>query len=355
MMTYRVKGMPWSTGVGTDVKDCTTAREVIEQAGLDWQVKKCDIVAKMPFGINYNNEINESDGDFSYNGNIYRNCYNAYATYRTDKNIPLGIVKKKYEVVQNMDAFNFFDDAIGYDKAQWESAGFFGNGQKIFVTAKLPDTIKVNNDPVESYLIFSNSHDGTSSVSILFAPVRVACTNMLNSAFESANSYIRIRHTQKAKERLEQGAEVLRIACEHARRTEDIYNALYAAKLSDEQVMAYIANLVLTDKERTELLNYDPKDGYKKLFNRNYITLETCDISTRKANQLSTMMDYYISGAGQDAIVGTAWGAYNAITGYYSNVANLDGEKRMDSLCYGGANRTMQRALVSAAELAEVV
>lgn len=39
------------------------------------------------------------------------------------------------------------------------------------------------------------------------------------------------------------------------------------------------------------------------------------------------------------------WGAYNAITGFYCNVANLEGEKRMNSLVWGSANNNMNKAL----------
>ena len=103
MSKYRYKGLPWGGSIGHDVKDCTTSREVLDEAGLNFHVEKCELVARMPFSINGNNEINETMGDFAHNGNIYRDCPNGYATYRTDKNIPLGIVKSKYEVVQNQD------------------------------------------------------------------------------------------------------------------------------------------------------------------------------------------------------------------------------------------------------------
>ena len=47
----------------------------------------------------------------------------------------------------------------------------------------------------------------------------------------------------------------------------------------------------------------------------------------------------------QDKILGTAWGAYNAVTGYYSNVDSKEGINRFDSLMYGGAANSMQKAL----------
>ena len=346
MSKYSVNGLPWSFGFGKSMTDCVTAKEVIEKAKLDWGVEKCELVAKMPFGINRNNDINEVNGDFSYNGNVYRECPNAYGTYRTDMNIPLGIVKSKYEVIQNTEAFQFFDDAIGKDKAVWQTAGMFGVGQKIFVTAKIPDVIRVGKDEIENYLVFSNSHDGSSSITILFTPIRVVCTNMLNSALKGSDSYIRIRHTESAKEKLDLGSQILRIAAEHAKSASDLYNSLVTIKMSDEEVMKYIVNLNLNDKEKDLLNSYsDVKVAIKKLYNRDYMTMEHLELSTRKVNTIINMFEYYIDGVGQKEIAGTGWGAYNAVTGFYSNVANLSGEKRADSLLYGNANRIMNRAL----------
>lgn len=350
MNDYRsVKGLPWSIGIGQDVTDCNTAEEVMHKTGLDFTVEKCPLVAKMPFSIKGNNEIDKQSNDFAHKGHIYRECAGAYATYRTDKNIPLGMVKSKYEVVQNIDAFKFFDDAIGIDKAQYQTAGYYGLGHKIFISAKIPADFDVSGDPVKSYLIFSNTHDGSGSISILFAPVRVFCTNMLNSAFDNADSYIRIRHTRTAKEKLERGSEILRIACKYAHDSKELYESLAKIKMSDKQVMEYIANLNLTEAERMALQDYDSVFGLNKLFRRDYYTLETTKISMRKANKIVAMWDYYHTGAGQNRIMGTAWGAYNAITGYFSNVDNSEGEKRMDTLCYGGANKVMNHALISAA------
>lgn len=50
---------------------------------------------------------------FNEDGVDYAPIDNTYGIYRTDKNIPLGIVKGRYTTVQNIDAFKFFDKAIG--------------------------------------------------------------------------------------------------------------------------------------------------------------------------------------------------------------------------------------------------
>lgn len=352
MSRYTVNGAPWA--IGKDVSDCKSSAEVMHKAGLDFIVDKCELMARMPFGIKRNNIVNEIAGDFSRDGMIYRELCGHYATYRADTSEPLGLVKAKYEVVQNIDAFRFFDDAIGYGKAQWDKAGILDNGRKIYLSAKLPVEIKVGNDLVDNYLVFSNSHDGTSSVNIMFTPIRVVCTNMLNSALKSADSYIRIRHTESAREKIQRGAEVLRIACKYAENVQDFYNSLTKINMSDKDVMQYLCNLQLTEKERIALLDYDDVNGYKKLVMKDYRTMEVVGISQRKANQISSMFEYYCDGIGQKDIAGTAWGAYNAVTGFYCNVANLEGEKRVDSLLYGGANSNMLKALNAANDFANV-
>lgn len=354
MSKYQVNGLPWHSGVGKDVSDCNSSAEVMRKSGLDFFVDKCNLVAEMPFGIHRNNIVNDIAGDFVHDGHIYRDCPNAYGTYRADTSEPLGLVKLKYEVVQNIDAFKFFDDAIGPGMAQWDRAGMFGRGHKIFVSAKLPIETTVGGDKIDNYLVFSNSHDGSSSINILFCPIRVICTNMLNSAFDSASSYIRIRHTQGAKERLQRGAEILRIACEHAKTAQQLYDSLRTIKMTDAQVMEYLSNLQLTDKEKEALLDYDKVNGYKKLILKDYRTMEVTGISQRKANQIANTFEYYLDGIGQQQIAGTAWGAYNAVTGFYSNVANLEGEKRVDSLLYGGANKNMTKALCQVTDYANV-
>ena len=72
-----------------------------------------------------------------------------------------------------------------------------------------------------------------------------------------------------------------------------------------------------------------------------------------KANTFAKMYDYYLNGVGQNEILGTAWGAYNAVTGYYSNVVEMEPRKRMDSLTWGTANRAMNIALDRAYNLLE--
>ena len=83
--------------------------------------------------------------------------------------------------------------------------------------------------------------------------------------------------------------------------------------------------------------------------------MQDAKISTRKANVIRGMYEYYKNGIGQREIEGTAWGAYNAVTGYFSNVANMEGLKRFDSLLFGSANTKMSNAFTEALVIADAV
>ena len=355
MSKYNVVGLPWRGKIGIDVKDCATSEEVLEKAGLNFNVQKCELYAQMPFSINGDNSINETMGDFAYNGEIYRPCPNGYATYRTDKNIPLGIVKSKYEVVQNIDAFNFIDNAIGEGKALFQNAGCFGYGHKVFITAKLPVETTVGGDPIDNYLVFSTSHDGSGSIDILFTPVRVFCLNCMPSAIREADAHIRIRHTKTAQDRLNFGAEMLHVAMQYAKDSQEFYSSLLTIKMNDAQVRDYIARLVLTPTEYASVISESKDYTIKKVYDKDWLTLEKTGITTRKANILSGVFDYYQSGVAQEHIIGTAWGAYNAITGYYCNVKDQEGEKRMNNLVFGGDRLAMCKALGEVTTFREAV
>lgn len=346
---FEVKGAPFRYKGSLDVSDCETAKDVIIKAGLDWNVSKCKLVAKMPPALT----IEDSDTkSFLYGGLEYAELDNFYATYRTDKNIPLGIVKDKYTPVQNVKAFEFFDNAIGFNKAIWQTAGFFDKGRRVFVSAKLPNNIYVNGDPVENYLVFINSHDGSTGVKILFTPIRIVCQNTLTAAIRNATNYVSFRHTSSVHSNIDIAKELLDICAKKADECEQHYTNLAKVKADDLEVMQYICNSVLTKDELESIKAY----GYtfKHVIDRNFNCIEAANISMRKVNIITNMWKYYFEGIGQKEFIGTWWGAVNAITGYYSNVDSSEGTKRMDSLLYGDKGRKISNAFDYAINLSEV-
>lgn len=350
-MSYRIIGQPWRYTGAVNVEDCKTTEEVMIKAGLNYEVKKHELVAKMPIDVmnmdkaldDFNN-LKKKDSDAHILGsNLYTTCPNTYCTYRDDYKIPLGTVKKQYTIVQNKEAFKFFDDVIGANEAKWQTAGFFGNGEKVFVSAKLPDNILVKGDKVDNYLVFVNSHDGSSGVKILFTPIRVICQNTLTAAIRTSTNYISIRHTESAHANIKQAHEVLGITKKKIEYANEVYNMLANIKVTDEIVMEYICKHNLSEAEIEKLLGTN--HTFKQVIYRNGSAVEDAEISTRKLNIITDTWEYYNDGIGQKEIAGTAWGAFNAISGYYSNVDNSEGSKRMDSLLFNDKAKKLEKAI----------
>lgn len=349
-MAYNVKGLPWAYPGSKNVEDCTCAREVIEKAGLNWEVAKAPLFAKMP--INLEDEtiqnqqldyVNSNRKDNTIVGaHVFGSLGDTFSTYRTDYNIPLGVVRNKYTTVQNVEAFEFFDKAIGKDKAIYQTAGYFGSGERIFVSAKLPKNIRVNGDEVDTYLVFTNSHDGSGGVKILFTPIRVVCQNTLNAAIKHSTNIVSFRHTESVRTKIDSAAEILGITQVMTNELQQTYDYLATIKVTDEEVMNYIAANILSESEQYALKTkgYTPKN----VIYRSSTAIQAAEISMRKVNAMGEMFDYYNNGIGQKEIIGTAWGAYNAVSGYYSNVDSAQGEKRMDSILYGDKSKKISKA-----------
>lgn len=350
---YSITGKPWQYAGVSNVEDCKTAAEVMEKAGLNFEVAKTQLYAKMPVvttgtdaELDWANKIQESYGNEAHlnKGNIYAPVSDAYSTYRKDYNIPLGVVGSKYTIVQNSEAFQFFDDAIDKGNVRWQTAGAFGKGETIFVSAKLPKDYLVNGkDPVENYLVFTNSHNGTGGVKIMLTPIRIVCQNCIAGAIKSASAYISFRHTASVHSNIQLAHQIIAVSKRKVSELGQYYDMLAGIKVTDEEVMQYITENVLSDDEFNRMVETGHKP--KELCYRVNAAYEDTKISMKKLNTISEMYNYYVNGIGQKEIAGTAWGAYNAITGYYSNVDTYNtGYKRMQSLIYGDRARKLQTA-----------
>lgn len=315
---FSVKEKAWHN-LGQIVQDYPTSEEAIKHAGLDYEVIKSPLFT---FGegisIGQAGEIIESQ---------QLPVPNFYSTLRTDNNAVLGVVGKDYEIIQNRDAFSFFDSIVGGDSILYETAGALGNGERIFITAKLPDYIRVGNDDlIEKYLFLTTSHDGTGSITAAFTPVRIVCANTLNAAMGNKSNTIRIRHTANAKQRLEQAHKVMGISKRLSIELEETFNHWTKIRITDKEVKKLIQAALIPNKEALQKIQDGKED----------------ELSTCFSNMINSAFEYAMTNPTQlmDTTQGTVFGAYNAITGYFQNVRNYkDDEAKVKSLLMGGTGQ----------------
>jgi phage/plasmid-like protein (TIGR03299 family) len=321
---FSVKEKAWH-GLGKIVDQYPTSAEAIEYAGLDYTVEKRPLFTEsMP------NDLNLS-GTGIFIPKIDVPTF--YATVRNDNNAVLGVVGKDYEVVQNRNAFDFFDAIVGGgDGILYETAGALGKGERIFITAKLPGYIRVGKqDMIEQYLMLTTSHDGFGSITAAFTPIRVVCQNTLNAALRNNTNSFKIRHTASANDRLKQAHKLMGITDEMGQELEGIFNQWAQVRITDKQVKKLIQVAMAPNRETITNLELGLADK----------------LSTNYTNIVDSVCEYAFASPTQqmETTAGTVFGAYNAITGYFQNVRNYkDGEAKFKSIMDGTAKQRAQVA-----------
>lgn len=318
---FSVKEKPWH-GLGQIVSDYPTSKEAIEFAGMNYTVEKRPL-------FTYDGENQQGNIDLII-PEIAVPDY--FATVRTDNDAVLGVVGKDYEVVQNVDAFSFFDAIVGGDGIQYETAGVLGKGERVFITAKLPGYIQVGGDDlVEKYLFLTTSHHGFGSITAAFTPIRIVCANTLNAAMRNYSNAIKIRHTVNAKSRLEEAHKVLGISNQLSEQLQEVFNHWSKVRITDSEVRKLIQLAMVPNKEVLKNL----QDGKRE------------DLSTCFNNMVDDVYGYAMENPTQQLATtkGTVFGAYNAVTGYFQNIRGYkNGEAKLKSLLFGGTAQLRTQA-----------
>ncbi|WP_345953011.1 DUF932 domain-containing protein [Mucilaginibacter sp. PAMB04168] len=321
---FSVKERAWH-GLGTIVEQYPTSAEAIRFAGLDYTVEKRPL-----FTYDTENYTGDPDRDFLV---PEIEVPNYFATIRTDTEQVLGVVGKDYEIVQNTDAFTFFDAIVGGgDGILYETAGALGKGERIFITAKLPGYIRVGHDDfIEKYLFLTTSHDGLGSITAAFTPIRVVCNNTLNAAMRNLSGTIRIRHTASANDRLKQAHTLMGVTSNLGHELEAVFNHWAKVRITDSEVKRLIQVAMAPNKETLNKLTSG----------------KTEELSGYYTNSVERVYEYALSSPTQqmDTTAGTVFGAYNAITGYFQNVRTYkDGDAKFKSIIEGTAKQRAQTA-----------
>ena len=309
---------PWHA-LGKVVRKGATAEEMIRVAGLDWEV-----------------ELQPARGSRKINK---RGEYSRYEVVRlprcdTEEQISLALVSRRYQPLQNAEAFNFFDSIVGDGKAYFETAGALGGGERIWVMARMPEPMEiVRGDECWKYLLLSNTHNGEGAVTVKFTPVRVVCQNTLILAMEDGQKAYRVRHSRvMMKFRLKELAKFLAITQEVFLKAGTLFKRLAGVEITEERLLQYLeAIFPKTESQKTE-----GKEPPKWTYIREL---------------LDTKPDLQLKG-----VRGTLWGVYNAIT-YFEDYKQLiqeeEPDRRLERTWFGSGADVKLKALQKAQELSK--
>lgn len=239
-----------------------------------------------------------------------------------------GIVSKSFVPLQNREAFSFFDPIVGKGAAIYHTAGALGDGERIWILAKLPSQIRVVGDDItDKYLLLSNSHDGHGAVQIKFTPIRVVCNNTLTLAL-SRGPTIRVTHTRDMRERLKQADRMLGIIHKRYEALAETFQGMVRVQMANGQLSHYLSQVFPSPPDP------DNKAAVKRV-----------------GYHRACAEHLFVHGAGADmpGVPGTLWAAYNGVTEYVDHRAmKTSADGRLNSVWFGDGYLAKARAFAAA-------
>lgn len=204
------------TNVGSNITEATTVEEALNLSNLNYTVEKVPVFLE--------------DGT---------PIPGAFCTKKEGTDQTFGVVGSQFEVIQNSEALSFVDNLIPQGLT-FVKAG--ENHKLLYLIGKLPD-IEVLGDKVAPYLIFQNSHNGSTTLKATIAPLRIVCQNQFNLTFRKVANKISLRHTKSIKGRLHTAQEVLLQSTEYLTEFQKQALSMAEAKVDKDQVESLIGRV----------------------------------------------------------------------------------------------------------------
>lgn len=288
--------MPWhKLGNVLSQEDAQSVELTIKAAGLDWKVEKKPLMVADSGAI----------------------VPNLFAHVRDSDQKVLGTGTERYNILQNQEAFDWFQPFLDMGACQFETAGSLHDGAVIWVMAKMKGALQVApNDEVEKYLLLSHSHNGKNAINAAETPVRVVCANTLAMAKANQTTWGKIKHSKNMHTSLANARDAIAQANIRFEEYLDLYKRLAAVQCNVAKANEYFLTL----------MGKDPNNQ--------------SDLPTRSHNRLERLHELMEAGKGNNnpAIKGTYWAAYNAVTEFLSHEAGRNEENRYQSLWFGDDN-----------------
>jgi phage/plasmid-like protein (TIGR03299 family) len=292
-------GTPWH-GLGQALEDGTSLDAWREAAGMNWKIKR---------GIvRYNTEFNGGQVDLP----------DQHVLFRSDNKAPLGIVSKRYQVVQPGDVVEFFRDIAKAGGLELSAAGTIYGGKRFWATAKIGEASPASlADKIGGYILISTSADGSLATEVRRTTVRTVCKNTLQMAMADAKASIKVSHRSVFDP-------------DSIKEFMGLNNAAWDAF---RHTVTKLANVDMIEEEAADMA--------AAIFGNTDKVRETAGFK-----KVLSLFNGEGMGATMDGVLGTRWGLLNAVTEYADHhVRARSDENRFVASQWGAGADLKSRAL----------
>jgi len=218
----------------------------------------------------------------------------------------INVVRDSYQVIQNREILEPFDEVRREFKADWAQCGVIGNGNNIWVSAKLPEELQLKSnsqDMLCGYIMAILNHDGTRADAFFPYVDRLFCNNQFNTVAKSARG-MTIMHRSNYEQRIQVLMNGFKKGIEKNIEFINTADNLDSQKISREE-LEKVVNRLFPDK---------------KVRNKGEEVLLSGETSRNRVIEL------FSTGAGNKGE--TRWDAFNAVTEY---IDHHQGAKRINN------------------------
>lgn len=308
---------PWHEK-GTVLKHPATAPEAIQAGGLDWDVDMIPIqtVEDPPTQTDRRMAVVRSDRKAG------------------DPRRVLGVVHPDFQPLQNRAGVMVFDKLVGNGKAVYHTGGYLGKGEAVWLLAALPPELRIivgRDDELETYMLFSNSHDGTLPIDFRITTVRVVCQNTLSLALGKREfaQVFKHAHNIDPDDLATEATEFFKM-CQNATNVlQKEFRKMQATPLEAKNFPSFVEPLLPVPRPPARIA------GYATL-RRQYET-RCANILKERNRVVSVFTDGINNGITIPPAEETVWGALNAITAFVDHQQKIAGDRYAHILFGSGA------------------
>lgn len=289
--------------VGKPVVSATSAKEALHETGCDWTVQK------VPMRNALTNEV----------------VPNMFQVIREDNRQVLGVVERRYHLVQNHEFFEVAEPFI-QNGAQISRVSYLHPQQSevsgtvyMNLTWSYRDALSIVGDIVGLNVMIRASHDGKTAALIKLMLMRLACLNGLTLPVPGIPFEWRISHTVSADLRLKEAMKVLEKAPDYFRFAGKACELLAREKVTEAEAEHLVVQAIdpVNVKRPTKI-----KDGARA-----------------RIDAIMSRFQGDQPGADSKAMKGTAYGLWNAAV----ELADYGDDKVMRVKLTPGWNAQQQR------------
>lgn len=309
--SFAYVGAPGWHGKGQKLEAGATMEQWAKAAGLDFEVKRATAQY-----MTDDHGMRTADGDV--------------VLYRSDTGARVGMVRDGYQIVQPIDALEFFREFCERGHLTMETAGALKGGSVFWAMAKTGRDANFSKtavaDVIEQYVLLSTSVDTSRATNASENTTRVVCMNTLRASDSTATKLVKTVHSKKFDANATAASLGLVDLDASWNKFREQMLALQGVGFNPEEATAFFSNLLRPAKQRAQARN---AQEFAELLTGS-ATISEPEPSTRAIRGLADLEMSYVSAPG--ACPGSAYGVLQAVTHFVDHVRGNDDKRQLSAM-----------------------